>query len=624
MNNSVICFALEELDKYLEKLGVTAEIKLGLFKDFGIETKVKDPFLDDAIAISVKNRKGYIAGSNERSVLIGVYRLLEEWGITWVRPGPNGTAYPKKCEATDIEICEAADTRHRVMCIEGAVSIENELDMIEWLPKVGFNGYYIQFSTAYNFFDRWYSHTRSTVKQPEPFTQEQAAEYVDLMTKEIKKRGLLLQRMGHGWTCLPFGLSDKGWYQYTYDEIPKAFHDICALVDGERKCLDNRPLRTQLCYSNATVRKKITDCVINYAKDNPETDYIHFWLGDSFNKTCECDECRKGHLADHYIRIVNDITDELVKRNLKAKIVFLVFCDTSFPPKVERIKHPENTVLMFAPITRTFADAFPDTFKIREVPEYKTNKFSMPADVDSNLSYLYAWEQTYDGDVVDFDYHLMWDHILDAGGEGIAKILHQDIRSFESLGINGFISCQLQRNAFPSSIAMTVMAKTLWNTSTDFDTVRKKLYAASFGEDTVDELCNYFALLSEKFDIGVIRNQKPVDADEFKQGMVDAIKAMDAFKEVIKAHLSAEDPCRKDSWEYLELHRQIYSGLAEAIIAKLDGDFEKSKVLRDGSIHFAFLNEDKLQPVLDCMFYCRMTNERLNLYDPNKELPPLF
>lgn len=111
---------------------------------------------------------------------------------------------------------------------------------------------------------------------------------------------------------------------------------------------------------------------------------------------------------------------------------------------INYLTNPDVKVLMFAPITRTFAEAFPDTFKVKQVPEYKTNKFSMHADVDNNLSYLYAWEQVYDGDVVDFDYHLMWDHILDAGGEGIAKILHQDIRNFKALGINGFISCQLQ------------------------------------------------------------------------------------------------------------------------------------------------------------------------------------
>lgn len=108
MEYNVIGFAREELVKYLNILGVDADISLGFFGDFGVKLTVEDPFFDDAIAISVKDKKGYIAGSNERSVLIGVYRLLSEWGIGWVRPGKNGTHYPKTCDAHDVEILEAA------------------------------------------------------------------------------------------------------------------------------------------------------------------------------------------------------------------------------------------------------------------------------------------------------------------------------------------------------------------------------------------------------------------------------------------------------------------------------------------------------------------------------------
>ena len=164
----VLSFARSELKKHFEKLGVSAEIDLGLFDESHPSLPVENPFLDDAFIICVKNRRGYISGSNERSVLMGVYRLLEEWGIRWVRPGKNGTYYPERCDARDVDIREKASLRHRTMCIEGAVSIENVLDMIDWCPKAGFNGYYIQFSTAFTFFDRWYSHDRSTVKKPEP------------------------------------------------------------------------------------------------------------------------------------------------------------------------------------------------------------------------------------------------------------------------------------------------------------------------------------------------------------------------------------------------------------------------------------------------------------------------
>lgn len=618
LNSETVLFAKQELEKHLEKLGVGAEITLGLFDNFGINLELEDPYFDDAIAISVKDKKGYIAGSNERSILIGVYRLLEQWGITWVRPGVNGIQYPEKCDAADVEICEKAAKRHRTMCIEGAVSLENVLDMVEWLPKVGFNGYFIQFSHSSVFFERWYNHLRSTVKQPENYTSDMAVGYVDKIVAEIKKRGLQLQRMGHGWTCIAYGVPDHGWHQYSYEELPQKFHDACALVNGKRACWNNSPLQTQLCYSNPEVRSAVVGEVLKYAEAHPECDVIHFWVGDALNNYCECENCSTGNHTDHYVRMLNDITDAFVEKGLKTKVVAEACLNLSWAPATVEIKNRENVILMFAPITRTFGEAFPDTYRIKEVPEFKPNSFTKPSGVDENLAYLHDWLKVYDGDTVDFDYHLMWDHILDAGGEGIAKVIHTDIKSFEALGINGLISCQLQRNAFPTSIAMTVMAKTLWNTDTDFEKTRRELYEASFGVDAVDVLCDYFSLLSESFDIGVIRAQKSYDKDEVINGMQKAINAMESFRTVIFAHLNSADPCHRDSWKYLELHGHMYTLLAKAIIAKLSGDMDAFTKLRDESVHYCFENEDILQPVLDGMFYCRMTNERINIADEIK------
>ncbi|MBQ4119655.1 MAG: DUF4838 domain-containing protein [Clostridia bacterium] len=624
MNKTVLDFAYEELQKYLKILKVKADISLGLFEDFGITITVPDPYRDDAFQISVKNQKGYIAGSNERSILFGVYRLLEEWGITWVRPGPNGTHYPKSCKATDVEIKEIAEKRHRIMCIEGAVSFENVIDMIDWLPKVYMNGYFIQFSTAHEFFERWYDHQYSTVKKPENHTVEKSKEFVKIMTEEIKKRGLIVQKMGHGWTCTAFGMPDDGWHEYSDDEIPQSFHDVCALVNGERKCWNNRPLQTQLCYSNPKIKQKLVDEVLKYLENNPDTDAVHFWPGDWYNNTCECEECIKDRYTDHYLRIVNSIAEEIAKKGHKTQVVFDVCLNTLWPPVNTEFTHPDNMVLMFAPITRTFSEAFPDKYNVKTIPEYKTNGFVMPVSVDENLAFIPEWKKVFSGDVVDFDYHLMWDHIFDAGGEAISKIAHQDIKNFDNLGFNGFISCQLQRNAFPSSIAMTTIAKALWKSNFDFDAMRRKLYAATFGQDSAELLCDYFSLLSKSFDIGVIRNQKPLNTDEFKAGIEAAIKKMDDMKDCIEAHLGVEDPCHKASWEFLSVHRKIYSLLGKSLIARLGAEYEKAEEYKTQSQQVAFENEDIIQPVLDCMFYARMTNERINFLNPELPPPPLF
>ena len=610
---SVIEFASNELKKYLKLLGVSADIKLGLFEDFNLKAEVEDPYFDDAYAIKVEGKKGYVSGVNGRSVLFAVYRLLEEWGIGWVRPGKDGTYIPKTTEAPDIDIFEVATKRHRTMCIEGAVSIENVLDMIEWIPKVGFNSYYIQFNDAFIFFDRWYNHTRNPLIKGEKISYDKALEYVDIMITEIKRRGLLLQRMGHGWNCDPFGVVNHGWVAEDPDTIPQEYKDICAVVNGKREVWKNMPIATQLCYSNPFVAKTMADGVVKYLEEHPETDVVHFWLGDYFNNTCECEECTKLRYSDYYLRIINLITEKLNEKGLKNKIAFSCGSNKGWVPVATEVEHPENMILTFAPISRTFGETFPKGFKIKTTPEYKLNGFAMPRSVDENLSYLCEWENFFDGDTIDFDYHLMWDHILDAGGEGIARVIHDDIINFESLGMNGYISCQLQRNAFPTSVAMTVMGKTLWSSKTDFDVTRKKLYANSFGEENAEMMAEYFSTLSKGFSIGAIRSQIKVDRNEFRANMVAAKEAFEKIEAFVRANLDDPDPCRRESWRIVGVHREIYSILADSIIAFIDGDNEKGNELRHKSIRLAWEKEPEVQSVMDGLFYQEMIESRINI-----------
>lgn len=606
----VIDFAKQELDKYLDLLGISADFTLRLWSEE--ETKrcgIKDPYFDDGFSIFYDEGCGYISGSNPRSVLMGVYRLFTEWGVRFVRPGKNGTYLPESVIPSRVQLSEVAEKRHRTMCIEGGVSIENALDMIEWLPKVGFNSYFIQFSDAFVFFDRWYSHHKNPFKKPAPFDYKKAAEYVELMTHEIKRRGMLLYRMGHGWHCDPFGIINHGWIKENPDQIPKEYVELCALVNGERKVWNDTPMEGQLCYSNPKVSSVMTKAVVDYARAHPETDVIIFWLGDWFNNTCECPECSKLHLSDYKINIINIITDELKRLGLHTKVAFDIAYNSEHPPKVIQIRNKDNLMMMFCPISRSYAQSFPKGFEKKEISEYKINNYKGYADVNENLAFLHAWEKHFDGDAIDFDYHLMgWDHVVDAGAEGIARVISEDIKSFGALGLNGLVSCQLQRNAFPSAIAMTVMAKTLWNSDADFDEIRSELYSVSFGEDVKDRMCEYFSKLSKGFNIGLIRSiKKHRDSlpSDFKERLAEAIGAMKEMESLIAERKNDKNPHRRESWELLEIHRQIYIIYGEALIKWLDGDEAEYERLRRVSVNMAWENEDKVQDVFDVLYYER-------------------
>ena len=129
-NHVTVEYAARELKKYLDKVsGIFAfakikkvdalpkeagdgEILLGSLSDFGLSaSEVDDPVLDDVVDVRITHGSGYIAGSNARSILFGVYDYFKSMGCLWVRPGPFGEhivgcdphthdcAYHKKADA---------------------------------------------------------------------------------------------------------------------------------------------------------------------------------------------------------------------------------------------------------------------------------------------------------------------------------------------------------------------------------------------------------------------------------------------------------------------------------------------------------------------------------------------
>ena len=206
-NTETIRYAAEELSRYLEMMDGTksvisldaGDIELGFLHDFRLNSDdVADAMIDDVIDVKIDGLKGYIAGSNERSILMGVYNYLKSAGCMWVRPGKDGEYIPK-CDMSHHSFVyrKKADTAFRGECIEGAVSFEHVRDTILWLPKVNMNLFMLEQVVPYNYISRWYKHEASTVKGDERVSFEQIGEYIIKLEKLVKRCGLQLHSLGH-------------------------------------------------------------------------------------------------------------------------------------------------------------------------------------------------------------------------------------------------------------------------------------------------------------------------------------------------------------------------------------------------------------------------------------------
>ena len=102
--NHVADFAAVELKKYIMMMeprerapeiycgtGSEVGLKIGLMSDFGLDAYAEgNVHLDDSIYIDADEHGGIIAGSNERSILLGVYEYLRKNGCIWLFPGVDG------------------------------------------------------------------------------------------------------------------------------------------------------------------------------------------------------------------------------------------------------------------------------------------------------------------------------------------------------------------------------------------------------------------------------------------------------------------------------------------------------------------------------------------------------
>lgn len=626
-NNETIKYAASELAKYLEMMdnGIKCEItssdgdiKLGMLSQLSLsDSDVDDAMIDDVIDIAIDNMQGYIAGSNDRSVLMGVYNFLKSAGCMWVRPGDDGEYIPQKyMQSHSYTYRKKADIAFRGECIEGAVSFENLRDHILWLPKVNMNLFMMEQIVPYNYISRWYKHTVSTVKEDENISFEQVGEYTVMLEKLIKKCGLQLHALGHGYLLEPYGIHYKTAQDH-YELTDEAREDI-ALVGGVRELYHGSPNFTQLCFSKDKARLGLVKFLLDYLDKKPYIDFLHVWLSDSANNQCECEECKKKIPTDFYVQMLNELDAELTKRNIDTKIVFIMYIDTFWAPETTKLKNPDRFIMTTAPV-RNYSHTYKADRWQGELPPYKRNEYYIRPDFSMNLSFMDKWKPAFDGRRFLFEYYLYTDHYFDPGYMSIAKNILTDIRHLEDIEFDGIMCDQTQRSFFPTGLPNSVMGEGMFDKNMDFDSYTDSYFNAAFGTDGAKVRC-YLEKLTDTFDPGEIRSCDSVvlqDTGTGSEKVVTGIKnnpraslrlgavesVTDDFANVIEANINSANLCHATSWKVLHYHAIYCKRFAQILISLANGDKENALKLFADMIDYLSHIEEEIQPQFDLVLF---------------------
>ena len=602
-SNPVVDFAAEELKKYLRMMmprcgeiiiSYDPEAKdgfrLGLMENFGLDTsEAEEQDLDDIIHIDTEAEGGIIAGNNPRSVLLAVYKYLTINGCRWLFPGVDGEFIPIK-GIEPVKYHKLADCRYRGQCNEGAESQQAMLETIDFSPKVGMNVYMLEFDIPKAYYDWYYNHTYNEMnREPEPINADTVLQWKRACEVEIAKRGLQFHDIGHGWNAEAFGISTvDGWVKDESNPIPEEARQYLALIDGKRDLFKGVALNTNFCMSNPEARKIVTKAVCDYAEANPHVTFLHVWLADYQKNHCECDVCRTARPSDWYVVFLNDIDEELTRRELATRIVFCVYSDTAYEPTCEYIKNPERFTMLMGAISRSYTYSVEKDPKVEELTPFILNKSARLDTMEEYIVRANMWRNFAPCKSFAYEYHF-WKHQFYAPGTlCFAKRICEDIISYRENNFNGLIEDGSQRCFFPNGFSFYCYAQKLFDTSVTYEELEEDYFRHAYGEGwqvaleylkAVDEHMPQ-TYMEAKHTSRIPNNFYKPEREEKLLALIPGAKE---FAAKLDAYKNMPIRVQTVAMRLLKLHAEYVQGLAQAMALKSLG---KDAEAKDAALSF--------------------------------------
>ncbi len=597
-SSPVVDFAAEELKKYLRMMmprcgeieifydpEAKEGFRLGLMKDFGLDTsEAEDQDLDDILHIDTQKEGGIIAGNNARSVLLAVYRYLTENGCRWLFPGVEGELIPIK-EIEPIFYHKMADLRYRGQCNEGAESQQCMMETIDFTPKVGMNVYMLEFDIPKVYYDYYYNHRYNEAnREPEPVSEETVLQWKRACEVEMAKRGLQFHDMGHGWTVESFGISiSGGWDKDESTYVPEESRQYLAQINGERGLFHGVAMNTNFCMSNPEARKIFVKTVCDYAQINTHVSYLHVWLADWQRNHCECDECRKKTPSDWYVIVLNEIDEELTRRNLPTRIVFCAYSDTAYQPLEEKIKNPKRFTIQLGAISRSYTYSVEKDPKVENLAPYVLNKSSRFDTMEEYIVRMNEWKKFAPCNSFTYEYHF-WKHQFYAPGVlSFAKRICEDIISYRDNKFDGMIEDGSQRCFFPNGFNFYCYSKKLFDNSLTYEELEEDYFSHAYGE-AKDLVLEYLKCVDEHLPQSYMecKHSSRIPSNFYKPEMEEKLLSMvpkaKEYREKLSQYKNMPKRVQTVAVRLMILHTEFVEGLAKVMAIKCLGKDEEAKV----------------------------------------------
>jgi hypothetical protein len=440
---SAVCFgsaqqyAAEELSRYSEKItgndAFAQKVTLAVKPDPG-----------ESFTITTEGERITVVGSNDFMLLAGTYRLLDEVGCRFLAPQfahyhgaaeiiPTLKAIAPRLESS---LVRAPKLKFRKLYVEEGHShdIESLKQLVEWMPKVGYNTLVIPTDYQGSGRVKWDN-------------------WRDALTPELQKRGITIEVGGHGYQNFLSAEMEGG---KLFEQHPEWF----------AKNAQGKPQKAKswvFCTSNDDAVQQLTKNFLDYIKERPEIQIFDFWPPDGA-KWCECDACKKlGEPPDRQAILLKQVQDAVKPVRADLRLEIIAYSSYLEPPK--KVAVDKNVLVDFCPISQHFDAQINDP----------ANKNKTYADA------LQAWRKSFQGDISIYSYYrkYAWDSLPVI----IPHYMQKDLQWYASLPTQGLSVYSEPGDWFTFELNHYALAALAWDENVDVDALVQKFCAARYGDE---------------------------------------------------------------------------------------------------------------------------------------------
>ena len=460
--------AASDLSKYLEQMsGAILPLNGDVWPEKTIVVTIDSTIPGEGYRIRADGSRIYIEGGRGRSVLYGVYDLLDRLGSRWLAPNFNhyqGVAeiVPKK-DTIELDlpgpIVEKPALSIRKLYVEEGHShnAENLAQMVEWMPKARFNMLVIP--TDYS--------GRGMVKWDN---------WREKLTPELQKRDLVIEVGGHGYQNFLNAKMEDGAAGASIpirrDKLFDLHPDWFGMdAEGKRQQGQNRVF----CLSNDKAVEYLVSNFLEYLKARPEIQTYAFWPPDGAS-WCECPKCKAiGGPADQQAYLLGIVKERVAKIRPDVRLEIIAYAKAISPPTTRKMD--KSVLVDFCPIQQCFEVQIND-------PSSEINAMYVKE--------LTAWRKAFDGDISIYSYYrkYAWKSLPNL----IPHYMQRDLQFYGTIPTQGISSYAEPGDWFTYELNHYVLGNLAWNPSVDVDGLIKKFAEARFGSSAEAAMSTYAVL----------------------------------------------------------------------------------------------------------------------------------